>query len=364
MVYSPKRKIAELAADRRGNFAMLAALAVPVMFVAASLAIDTTNALSMKTRMQNAADSAALATATRLSQEDDLSLEAAKAFAATFLQGQVEEDLPAFANLSVQPFVTITPVKDNGKTIWRVAVSVTGTQELTPMARLMGQENLSVEVVGKSESASGGTVQGAFSMALVLDRSGSMDWDLDGQRKIDVLKTAVGGLLDQFETADPSHSYVRVGASSYNNQMTGSQALHWKPRKTRDFVNALPAEGGTDSTEAFNWAYTNVDAPREIKLHEAKTGQVPERFIVFMTDGDNNYSAADSSTKILCDKARDAGVQVYSVAFAAPTRGKQLLQYCATSTAHFFDARSSADLIAAFKSIGKQAAKVVSRLTE
>lgn len=364
MTNSPMLRLAELFADRRGNFAMLAALTAPVIFVAASLAIDTTNTLSMKTRVQNAVDSAALATATRLSQEDDLSLEDAKTFAATFLRGQVEEDQSGFANLSVEPSVTITPVKDNGKTIWKVSVSATGTRTLTPMARIMGQDKVSVDVVGKSESASGGSIQGSFSMALVLDRSGSMDWDLNGQRKIDVLKTAVGGLLDQFESADPAHSYVRVGASSYNNRMTGSQVLHWKPRKTRDFVNALPADGGTDSTEAFNWAYTNVDAPRELKLHEAKTGQAPERFIVFMTDGDNNYSSADSSTRILCDKARDAGVQVYSVAFAAPTRGKQLLQYCATSEAHFFDARSSADLIAAFKSIGKQAAKVVSRLTE
>ena len=363
MTNSPMLKIAELFRNKQGNFAIMAALAAPVMFMAASLAIDTTNALSMKTRLQNAVDSAALATSTRLSQEENLSVEDAKVFAATFLNGQIEEDLPVFSDMSVKPVITITPVLDNGNTVWRVAVSVTGTQTLTPMARLLGQESLSVGVIGKSQSASG-TTQGAFSMALVLDRSGSMDWDLDGQRKIDVLKTAVGGLLDQFETADPAHKYVRIGASSYNTYMTGSQNLSWKPINTRDFVNALPAKGGTDSTDAFSWAFTSVNAKTEIQKHKASTGQVPQRFIVFMTDGDNNYSSTDSSTKKLCDSAKKAGVEVYTVAFAAPTRGKALLSYCASSSDHFYDAKSSADLIAAFESIGKQASKVVSRLTQ
>ena len=146
--------------------------------------------------------------------------------------------------------------------------------------------------------------------------------------------------------------------------MTGSQKLHWLPKQTRSFVNALPASGGTDSTEAFSWAYDNVSDMKEVNQHKAKNGQEPQRYIVFMTDGDNNYSSADSSTRILCDQAKGAGVQVYTVAFAAPKRGKELLSYCASSSAHFFDAQSSADLIAAFKSIGEQASQVASRLTQ
>lgn len=362
MVASPIKKIAELLHDNNGNFAMLAGLTIPVLFIAGSFAIDTTNAMSMKVRLQNAIDSAALATSTRLAQEEGLSLEDAKAFALMFLNGQVEEDMPAFTGMSVKPTVDITETMEDGSTVWRVAISMIGTQAVTPMGRLMGQENISVGVSGQSESAVGKT-QGAFSMALVLDRSSSMDWDLQGQRKIDVLKAAVGGLLDQIETADPGNNYVRIGASSYNSSMTGLQKLNWKPSRTRDFVNALPADGGTDSTDAFSWAYDNVSADTELSQHMVKNGQAPQRYIVFMTDGDNNYSSADTSTRILCDQAKGAGVQIYTVAFAAPERGKQLLSYCATSSAHFFDAQSSADLISAFRSIGEQASQLASRLT-
>ena len=243
MTSLPARKFSDLIGNTDGNFAMMLGLILPVLVVAGSLALDTTNAMSMKTRMQNAADSAALATSTRLSREEDLSIEDARAFAATFLLGQMKEDIPVFSDMNVTPNIVITPTTSGGTTVWDVSVSITGTQAATPMARMMGRENLSVGVSSKSQSASTAAQQGALSMALVLDRSGSMDWDLEGQRKIDVLKTAVGGLLSQLETADPDQQFVRIGAASYSTYMTGSQNLKWNPDKTRTFVNALPSIG-------------------------------------------------------------------------------------------------------------------------
>ena len=58
----------------------------------------------------------------------------------------------------------------------------------------------------------------------------------------------------------------------------------------------------------------------------------PRRHIVFMTDGDNNYTSADTETKATCETAKAAGVQIFSVAFMAPSKGQKLLQYCASST--------------------------------
>ncbi|MCY0146204.1 Tad domain-containing protein [Hoeflea sp. G2-23] len=98
-----KSKFCDLLRKKNGNFAMIAALTLPVMFMAGSLAVDTTNVLSMKTRLQNAVDSAALATATRLLQEENLTPVQAKAFAEKFLDGQIEEDMSVFAGMSVKP---------------------------------------------------------------------------------------------------------------------------------------------------------------------------------------------------------------------------------------------------------------------
>jgi Flp pilus assembly protein TadG len=356
-------KFSQIIKSRDGNFAMLAAVLLPVAMIAGSLALDTTNALSMKTRLQNAADSAALATATRLYQEENLSVADAKAFAATFLKGQVEEDSTAFDGFSIAPTITITPVNNNGGTTWKVSVAVTGTQKATPMAKLIGRDTLSVNVTGKSQSGSESS-QGSISMTLVLDQSGSMDWKLDGEKKINVLKKAVFGLIDQFKAVDKKGDYIRLGSVSYNSNVTGKNNMTWNINRVHNFVGQLQATGGTDSTDAFKWGYNKVSSTKETDEHKARTGQEPERIIVFMTDGDNNYTSADTSTKKLCDEAKADGLTIYTIAFAAPTRGQQLLSYCADKPENYYDARNSQELIDAFKNIGEQTSKVVSRLTE
>lgn len=363
MTKSPMMKrISKLIRSRDGNFAMMASVLLPVALIAGSFAVDTTNVMSMKTRLQNAVDSAALATATRLYQEKGLSILDAKAFAESFLRGQVEEDASAYGGFSITPSVTITPEITKGATVWRVAVAVTGTQAATPMARLMGRNELSVNVVGKSQSGSEAK-KGSVSMALVLDQSGSMDWELDGQKKIKVLKTAVFGLIDMFKLADPKGEYIRLGSVSYNSKVTGDKKMTWNVNRIHSFVGGLNADGGTDSTDAFKWGYQQIISQTESTEHKAKTGQEPERVIVFMTDGDNNYASADSSTKILCDQAKADGATVYTIAFAAPTRGQQLLSYCASEPGNYFDAKNSDELIDAFRKIGEQTSEVVSRLT-
>ncbi|MCY0146203.1 TadE/TadG family protein [Hoeflea sp. G2-23] len=349
--------------NRNGNFAMMAAITLPVLFMAGSLAVDTTNVMSMKTRLQDAVDSAALATATRLLQEKDLTAVEAKAFAEKFLDGQIEEDLSAFSNMSVKPIVTVLPVTLKNGVVWKVSISLVGTQSLTPMARMLGKDEMSVNVVGMAESGSESS-KGSLSMALVLDKSGSMGWTMDGLIKMTVLKTAVTGLLTQFDLADPDMKFVRLGGVSYDTQVDSKQKLKWGTKSTGKFVAKLSAEGGTDSSDAFEWAYEQVTDNNEDKEHLKESGQVPTKYIVFMTDGDNNYNSADTSTKLLCNTAKKNGVIVYTVAFAAPTRGKELLSYCATSSAHFFDAKNSVELVAAFKNIGQQTSEVVSRLTQ
>ncbi len=230
--------------------------------------------------------------------------------------------------------------------------------------------------------------QKALSMYLVLDRSGSMAENTDtvtgtatysyscGWRKtctgtkttyltkIDALKQAADALLKQISSADPDQYYARLGAVSYNSAMDTPQALAWGTVAVSNYVNALVASGGTDSSNAFKQAYQAVTSATEVSLHQTKNGQTPDKFIVFMTDGENNYTSADTATKQWCDSARAAGVQVYSIAFMAPATGQALLSYCATDARHFFAANNAGDMIAAFKYIGEKAVSATTRLTQ
>eukprot|EP01032_Pedospumella_encystans_P036333 gene36333-41110_t len=145
--------------------------------------------------------------------------------------------------------------------------------------------------------------------------------------------------------------------------MQSPVAFDWGTTKVQSYVQALTATGGTDSSDAMARAHTDIIKSSEDTAHKTKNGQVPSKFIIFMTDGDNNYSSADTKTKATCDSAKTDGVQIFTVAFMAPSKGQALLQYCASSTSHYYDAQNAAELVAAFKEIGDKAVEASTRLT-
>ncbi|AKI01341.1 Putative Flp pilus-assembly TadE/G-like/von Willebrand factor type A domain [Hoeflea sp. IMCC20628] len=390
------RKIANLLGNTDGNFAMMASIMLPVMFVAGSLALDTTNALSMKTRLQNAADSAALATTSQLAEEKIVESEA-KAYAINFFNGQIADDANAFSGFAATPTVTVTQTGTGSKTVWTVEVVANGSQDLSGLARFMGKETIDVTISGTSESARDGS--NPLSMMLVLDRSGSMDWASGRTKfetvakycgrgwrkyqcgtttqevdvpKIDVLKEAVGLLTVHLQTADLTNEYTRMGAVSYNSETKSGdkRTMTWTKPLVTAFAAALEATGGTNSEDAMKWGYEQITSSTEINAHySVNESKNPSKFIVFMTDGENSTGSdwendyADKQTIKYCDKAKDEGVTVFAVAFQAPKRGKDLLAACSSGSSFYYDADSADDLTKAFKDIGEEAVKQVTRLT-
>ena len=390
------KKISRLIREKDGNFAVMAGILVPVVFMAGSLAIDTTNALSMKTRIQNAADSAALATTSQLA-EGTIAEADAIAYAKQFFSGQIADDANAFDGFTAVPTVTMSKSGSGSKTVWKVEVAVVGSQKTSGLAKFVGRETIDVALSGTSESARDGS--NPLSMMLVLDHSGSMAW-ASGRTttqtvpkycgwgwyryqcgtttqevdipKIDVLKEAVGTLTDHIAESDPTNEYARMGAVAYNSQTTSSdkQTISWTKSKVTDFADGLYATGGTNSEDAMKWGYEQVTNSTEINAHFSKNGsKSPSKFIVFMTDGENSTGSnsgddyADKQTLYYCTKAKDADVTIFAVAFQAPQRGKDLLRSCSSGNSYYYDADSADELTKAFKDIGEEAVKLVTRLT-
>ncbi|RYH00921.1 MAG: VWA domain-containing protein, partial [Alphaproteobacteria bacterium] len=249
------------------------------------------------------------------------------------------------------------------------------------LSAFMGRTSGRVSVASTTQSST--ESKNALSMYLVLDRSGSMAEYTNtvsgsyqcryGRKtttcytyydKITALRMAATNLMDQLTKADPDKMFVRTAAVSYNSAMQTPGNLAWGVAASKTYISNLLADGGTDSGLAFKTAYNAVKATTEDTLHMAKNGQVPSKYIVFMTDGDNNYTTADTETKKWCDAAKLAGIEVYSVAFMAPTRGQQLLSYCATTSSHYFKAEDAEELNAAFEYIGERATATATRLTQ
>ncbi|MEI2301359.1 TadE/TadG family type IV pilus assembly protein [Ensifer sp. MJa1] len=400
--------------DRSGNFGVMAAVATPLILAAGGVAIDMADMMATKTRMQDAADAAALAAASSLVSKDPPTIAKAKEIAEAFLKAQsgsstvddlgggesgtgttasgggpiASPELPEVDQATVE-----IEESTNGPTgkAYKVTVLNKQTLQFNAMTRLLGTKSIQLQTLATAESAT--ESKNALSMYLVLDRSGSMAWKTNTKNtaktscpnyteanwskypnlaatspcyvtKVDALKTAVGDLLKQLNTADPSTLYVRTAAISYNSAQDTAGTLDWGTTGTSTYVNKLVATGGTASGNAFKTAYGRVTATTEDTAHKAKNGQVPSKYIVFMTDGDNNNTSDDTMTLTWCDTARKNNVTVYTVAFMAPDRGKALLKACATTEANYFQAEEAADLIAAFKAIGERASAMATRLTK
>jgi Flp pilus assembly protein TadG len=73
------------------------------------------------------------------------------------------------------------------------------------------------------------------------------------------------------------------------------------------------------------------------------------------------YAAADTRTRTICTEARNAGVDIYTIAFQAPSSSETLLRDCAGQAGRYFDV-DGLDIATAFDAIAIELTKL--RLTQ
>lgn len=209
----PFRKLAKLWRQwcdaREGNVTILFAFALIPVFALTGAAIDYSRATAIRTSMQAAADSAALAVsldATKLSKTE-ITSKATAHFLASF-------DRP---ELPTPPTVTADYDNTNGSTLKVTATAFMPTS-------FMGVIGINSMTLGASSTTRWGTNR--LRIALALDTTGSMSSD----GKIDALKTATASLLDQLKAAATNNGdvYVSIVPFSKNvNVGAGNHSASW-----------------------------------------------------------------------------------------------------------------------------------------
>ncbi|MBY5792328.1 TadE/TadG family protein [Rhizobium leguminosarum] len=386
-----------LLGDHGGNFGIMTAIMMPVLLGAAGLAIDYSNMALSKRELQEATDSAALAAATALASGAASTTADAEAIAKDFVSGQMANyvDTDAISSIKAGTSVDIDVSTTATSKSYKVTVATSYGIAATPFMSVLGYKTLNI---GASTSTSSGTsdTKTALSMELVLDQSGSMGEKTttcatyNGKNcktyvtKIDALKKAADALFDALDTADPDHSLVRTGAYSYNNgliykdwqktQIKSMSGMAWGTATTATYVSGITASGGTDATEPMRQATLSIakasdGSDVETQAHAAKGNTIVSRYIILMTDGEMTgntgewQSSFDQNVRNQCDATKTAGIKIFTVAFMAPDRGKQLLQYCASPGGNYYEAETMEKLVASFTSIAKEATKAVTLLT-
>ncbi|MFD1746916.1 pilus assembly protein TadG-related protein [Rhizobium helianthi] len=409
--------------NQDGNFGIMTALLLPVALGVGGMAMDVTEAVRERSNLQNIADSATLAAASKMSR-DDISPAEAEAMAKKELLGQYlasmrqngmsEDAITAMEDELLKNMVataTVTSAGGSNKN-FEVKLTLKSKIALNGLTRILGFTYLPVAVNSTSASAREGN---ALSMYLVLDRSGSMAWDTttvdpinptktvtgwyncgwsqcygpyqttNYVTKIAALKAAAGVLFSELQKASAPDStnatvqesaakeLIRIGAVSYTHETQTERKPAWGTTAARSYVMALPEvpEGGTDASGAMAVAFADLKSlnPTETAQHKSKKNHSFSRFIVLMTDGEmTGYSNSwnkgiDDKVRAACNEAKADGITVFTVAFMAPANGKSLLQACASNQESYYESSNMTQLVAAFGDIGRKAAKTQTRLT-
>ncbi|MDQ0456267.1 TadE/TadG family type IV pilus assembly protein [Rhizobium paknamense] len=402
--------------DRSGNFGLMTALLLPVSVGVAGLAMDVTKMVQIKSLLQNSVDAAALAAASAMSK--GMSQDDAMKLAQSFISSQManglvkDNDQDASEQLAkdLNAIGTVnTTTTSSSSATYDIALTGSYTLAMNPLSQVMGWTSVTITAYGKAEAAKQ-VDQKALSLYLVLDRSGSMSFvtdTVDSSRsscqnytesnwskypklaatspcyvnKITSLKTAVAYMAQTLNAADatytasgsPSSKLVRVGAVAYNSSAFTAQSVAWGTASANTYVQNIPTypTGGTDARGALTIAYDALKSANttEATAHTGAGVANFDRYIILMTDGEMTGSSSswsssiDSAVRTQCATIKADGIQIFSVAFMAPTRGKSLLSACASSSANYYEPTTMAGLVAAFGDIAQKATTSDTRLT-
>ncbi len=133
-------------------------------------------------------------------------------------------------------------------------------------------------------------------------------------------------------------------------------------------IEALTPNGGTAGHLGTAWAWytlspkwntiwpTSAAGPyADLTTFNAAGAPKLRKIAVLMTDGDYNvqYSGTGSGPQAttLCQKMKDAKIEIYTIGFQVSSAAATLLQGCATDASHFYNASSGEALKQAFRDI-------------
>lgn len=392
--------------EQQGTLAVFSLFIFLSMIFMAGLAIDLMRHENERIRMQNTADRAVLA-ATLVDLEAENGPTPEQIIQAYFTAEGLSPQLGS--NYRVEPL---------GETGRRITV-YPAAQVNTLFSRLVGIDTLDMVTPARAEHVAGSEGSGNLEVVMVLDVSGSMN----GQGKIGAMRTAANSLITSVLDAPgtdaaaitlvPYHNNVLPPAgflNNYTNIWGNGPCITWSnwsnlrhtpqqqvsrrscsthtwrtvrpylddPAEATAYINQLQASGGTASDLGVRWAATffdpdtrdnisamiaggDIDPAFEGRPYEWESDEVV-RVMILLTDGENNSNQSDTNTLDVCTSLKDENVTIYTVAFQAPTRGINLMQSCASSPSHFYDADVN-EILEAFQGITASIQTQMLRLT-
>jgi uncharacterized protein YegL len=327
--------------DEGGNFSIILGFTILLLILITSAALEISRLSSAKGKLQNIADSAALAGAVAADQRAADRLE------------QVRNIIEQNGDLGLDMDEPEIVFNDDTQII---SVSLSGRLP-SFLSAFLGKKTLNTSAV--SESLYAPESIAPITIVFALDVSGSMnEMTSDGDVKVETLKDSIEILFTSLEAGSKNkvklNEKLRTGMSAYNTELVEEFELDYGWEELDESIDRLVAGGGTNSVPALQNAYDQLRADRDYRRSKGENVDSLVEFVVFMTDGDNNQPEWDEESFEVCNAMKEDGIDIYSIAFAAPEKGEALLLDCASSnTGEETDDEDSKCLNSGAKGAGK-----------
>jgi len=402
------------AADRRGSYAVIFAIAIVPMLIAIGAAIDISQAFFVKQRMTKALDAAGLAIGGTVGL-NNAQLQA-------MAQSYFDANYPA-NKIGVPGEVTVS---QSGQ-----VVSLTANASMkTSVMGIVGIDEMNIEASSQI------TKMGKkLEVVLVLDTTGSMAQN----SKLTTLKTAAKNLIATVSAAAATPGDVKVSIVPFAvdvNVGTANKTANWikwqwttsktqtctgsgrnrtctdraynissnswlgcvidrdqnydigvevpvtsntatlypadnddcKPvplmplssdwTALNNKINGLVASGNTNTTIGLVWGWTMLTSGATLSTAAEADAKRLNKAIVFLTDGDNtenrfttSQSSIDSRTAALCTKIKATGILIYTI--RVMDGNATLLRNCATDPSMYYSVTAASQLTDVFNSIAQ-----------
>ena len=336
--------------DEGGNIAIMFSTVLLLLLAGVGGAVDMSQMLSNRQKVADIADSTALAAALLAREDSTVRKDKSEEY--------FKENAALETSLEIRPDVGIV-FDDTAK---EVTVTIAAKTDFF-LLNLFG--------IAENDVTASATVGYAIdyippiSIAFAFDTSGSMaSMTTDGQVKIDALEAATDDLFTAMFSASEAPGLLQnaltTAFSTYNTDLVindmargGYDHILTTMRDDPFFV----ADGGTNSTPSVQFAIDQLIAQEQAATDPKWSGN-----LIFMTDGDNNLIESDGDTLALCDAAKSRGYTIYTIAFAAPKKGEDLLEGCASSKKLAFKSANAKKLKKSFELIGEQLGEATLRI--
>ena len=392
-----------------GGVTMLFGLMIVPLIAIIGLGLEYGSVVSARSKVQNFADSAALAAGREFQISGNAA--AAEQKAADYFNAAVAEMITNDSRFTIpNPSITVDP---NSGTM---TINVSGVMR-TSFSRVLNFDEFNFGTISQAVLAMGGGNQN-IEIAMMLDVTGSM-----GGSKIADMKLAAKDVIEILVANDQSNHVSRVALApfsrsvkvgSYYQAVTGqvpvasNKTCVTERTGSQKFTDAAPGSGQyveqydvtkscrptakivplTDDKNLLNstidsfsasgmtaghlgtaWAWYLVSPnwnsiwPQEsqaIGYNDTDTIKA----VILLTDGQYNtqYSSNGSSdyqARQLCANMKQAGVVVYTVGFELTASSAiQTMEQCATSESHYYLAEDGDELRMAFRDIAFKLAQL------